>query len=31
MVIEPGRIIFADETIGIEIDEYIKKFDKEEE
>jgi len=27
MVIEPGRIIFADETMGMGIDEYIGKFD----
>jgi len=26
MVIGPGRIIFVDETMGVEVDEYIGKF-----
>lgn len=28
MIIEPGKIIFADETTRMEIDEYIGKFDE---
>jgi len=28
MIIEPGRIIFVDETMRIKIDEYIGKFDE---
>lgn len=27
-IVEPGRIIFVDETMKMEIEEYIKKFDE---